>query len=409
MKRVLPLSSLCLLIAFLVPGLAAAQDRVSVTFKVFPPEYELFAGGDRMAYDLRDDGLRVYRLPTGKVRVNLSAPNAAPVSLSLEVKPGMAAVQAKLEPRVGPLTLVGEAATGKLPRNLAFSADGKKLFVALQGEGGADVFDLPSLKKSGRLAPSDGATGGFTDVLTVGTEVWAVQTDGRVHSFDGSTLAWKAATDLTGGGNAFLTDLGGGKVAVANWDSSQVQAVDAATKKATGSLWASGSLRGFTARGATAWATLFDRGQVAVIDAATWKVKATFGAGKAPRPVAALGDRLFVGDMGSAQVLVFDAAGKPLTSVAVASNPHAMAVSEKDGLVAVASRGRNNPQDYQQAGPEFGKVTLLDAQGTVVGAVWGRNQPTGLAFSPDGRYLAFTDFLDNNVELYRVAAPAKAP
>jgi len=35
--------------------------------------------------------------------------------------------------------------------------------------------------------------------------------------------------------------------------------------------------------------------------------------------------------------------------------------------------------------------------------VWGRNQPTGLAFSADGRYLAFTDFLDNNVELYRVA------
>jgi Tol biopolymer transport system component len=32
--------------------------------------------------------------------------------------------------------------------------------------------------------------------------------------------------------------------------------------------------------------------------------------------------------------------------------------------------------------------------------VWGRNQPTGLAVSPDGKYLAFTDFLDANLELY---------
>ena len=409
MKRALALPTLSLLFALLLPGGLTAQDRVAVIFKVFPPEYELFVSGDRLPYDLRDDGLRVYHLPAGKLRVNLSAPNAAPVSLGLNVAPGISRVEAKLEPRVGPLTMVTEAPTGKLPRNLAFSADGKKLFVALQGEGGVDVFDVPSLKKAGRLAPSDGAAGGFTDVLVQGSEVWAVQNDGRIHSFDAATLAWKAATDLTGGGNAFLTDLGSGKVAMTNWDSSQILVLDAATKKATGSVFAPGSLRGFAYRNGNAWGTLFDRGQVAVFDTSAWKVKATFGAGKAPRPVAALGDRLFVGDMGSAQVLIFDTTGKPMGSVPVASNPHAMTVSEKDGLVAVASRGRNNAQDYQQAGPEFGKVTLLDGKGNVVGAVWGRNQPTGLAFSSDGRYLAFTDFLDNNVELYRVAPPVPAP
>jgi sugar lactone lactonase YvrE len=39
---------------------------------------------------------------------------------------------------------------------------------------------------------------------------------------------------------------------------------------------------------------------------------------------------------------------------------------------------------------------------TVIDKVWGRNQPTGLAVSPDGKLLAFTDFLDANLELYRI-------
>ena len=398
MKRALPfLLGLLSLVAL------SAQDRVAVTFEAFPPEYELFSGGDRLPYSPRGDGLRSYSLLVGTVRVNLTAPGSSPLSLALTVKAGMPVVQAKLEPRQGPLSLVGESATGKLPRNVSFSADGKKLFVALLGEPGVDVFDVPSLKKSGRLALTDNSPGGFTDVLSVGTEIWAVQNDGRIHAFDAATLAFKESTDLTGGGNAFLTDLGGGKIAVANWDSGQLSAVDAATRKVTGSFWAGGSLRGLTARQGTVWASLFDKGQVAAIDTASWKVKNAWGAGRAPRPVAVLGSTLFVGDMAAAQVLLLDATtGKSLGVVGVASNPHAMATSPDQTLVAIASRGRNNPADYQLAGPEFGKVEILDSKGNSLGSVWGRNQPTGLTFSPDGKYLAFTDLLDDNVELYRV-------
>jgi len=395
-----------LLLLFGLLGWAvSAQDRVSVPFKAFPTEYEVFVGGDRLAYSLRGDGLRVYPLPQGPVRVNLTAPGSLPLSLSLDVKPGMAAIQAKLEPRQGPLSLVAEAATGKSPRSLTFSADGKKLFVALQGEPGVDVYEVPSLKKMKRLAAPEGAPSGFTDVLSLGTEVWAVQNDGRVHAFDSATLAFKDSKDLTGGGNAFLTDLGGGRVAVANWDNGQIIPVDTSTRKPLASFSSTASVRGFTFGQGAGYVSYFDRGQIAVLDGATWKVKATWNAGKAPRPVAVLGGLVFVGDMGSAQVLLLDAAtGKPINSVAVASNPHQMTASKT--LVAVASRGRNNPNDYQLPGPDFGKVTLLDAHGEVFGSVWGRNQPTGLAFSSDGKYLAFTDYLDDNLELYRVAAPS---
>lgn len=387
-------------------GLAtlSAQDLVSVTFKAFPPEYEVFSGGSRLSYDTRDSGLRTYYLPAGSNRVNLIAPGSLPLNLNLTVKPGMAPIQAKLEPRQGPLTYLTEAATGKQPRSLAFSPDGRRLFVALQGEPGVDVYGVPSLKKGPRLVAPDGPQSGFTDVLVVGNEVWAVENDGRIHTFDVDTLKYKDSHDLTGGGNAFLTDLGTGRVGVANWDTGLILAVDASTRKAVASFTAPGSVRGFAVAPGGVILSYFDRNQVALLDVGPWKPKATWSAGESPRPVAVLGNQLFVGDMGSAQVLVLDATtGKQLTAVPVASNPHQMIASK--ALVAVASRGRNNPNDYQLPGPDYGKVTLLGPQGKVIGSVWGRNQPTGLALSADGKFLAFTDYLDNNLELYRIAVP----
>jgi hypothetical protein len=46
--------------------------------------------------------------------------------------------------------------------------------------------------------------------------------------------------------------------------------------------------------------------------------------------------------------------------------------------------------------PLFSPISLLEEK------VRGKNQPTGLAVSPDGKHLAFTDFPDDNLELYRI-------
>src|SRR6185369_12852711 len=99
MKPAPTLLSSFLLFAFLGLGSLTAQDRVAVTFKVFPPVYEVFLGGDRLPFSPRGDGLRTYLLPPGAARVNLTSSGSAPLSLSLDVKAGMAPVQAKLEPR----------------------------------------------------------------------------------------------------------------------------------------------------------------------------------------------------------------------------------------------------------------------------------------------------------------------
>ncbi len=65
--------------------------------------------------------------------------------------------------------------------------------------------------------------------------------------------------------------------------------------------------------------------------------------------------------------------------------------------------GQIIPLDYTIPGPDLGAVYMLNAQDlTLIERVWGRNQPTGLAISPDGKLLVFTDFLDMNLELYRL-------
>lgn len=401
MNRALVLSLGLLFVPLLAPPVQA-QDRVPVVFKAFPPDYELFSGGDRLSYTIRGENLRVYNLPVGTVRVSLSASGSFPLPLALEVKAGMAPVEAKLEPRQGILDLQGTTQTGTLPRAVTFSAGGKRLLVALQGESKVQVFEVPGLKALPDLEfPPSSA--GFSDVAVVGPDVWAFQRDGRIHLFDGTTLKYKETVASPRSGHTTVTELGGGKVALAHWDDSVATLFDATAKKSVGAVGVPGSLRGFAAQGATAFGSLFEQGRVAVIDTATWKVKAQWAAGKAPRPVAVLGNRLFVGDMGTAQVLILDTtSGSSVKTISVASNPHQMTVSADRTMVAVASRGRNNPDDYQKAGPEFGKVTVLDSQGQVLASVWGRNQPTGLAFSPDGRFLAFTDYLDRTVELYRI-------
>ena len=381
-----------------------ASAQVSVPFKVFPRDYEMFSNGQRLTWSERADGTRVYSLPAGKQRLNLTAPETLPLSLSVDIKPGMAAVQAKLEPRSSILSLSGETKTGRGPRSLAFSADGKAVFVALAREAFLEIYEVPSLKLLGKMAPTNGV-GGFTDVRVVAdkAEVWALQTDGNLQIFDAQKYTWKENVAVTGGGNAFFLPARAGRPGFYNADLGTVVALDAATHKPVATLYLGDSPRGAGTDGTTLWITQFDTGRLALIDLTTWKVKETWAAGKAPRPVAVVGELLFVGDMGAAQVLTYPIKGKtPLRSLPVGSNPHAMVASPDGAWAALATRGKNNPVDYQLAGPEFGKVSLLDSKGTVAASVWGRNQPTGLAFSPDSRWLAFTDLLDDNLELYRL-------
>ena len=103
-------------------------------------------------------------------------------------------------------------------------------------------------------------------------------------------------------------------------------------------------------------------------------------------------------------ILVIDTATDVVTELAhVDRLPNTIDLSP-DGRVLIASnRGRNNPETYYRPGPEWGTIVVLDATtGTHLDAIVGGNQTTGLDISPDGTRLAYSDFLDDRIVIYRI-------
>ena len=71
-------------------------------------------------------------------------------------------------------------------------------------------------------------------------------------------------------------------------------------------------------------------------------------------------------------------------------------------MLYVSDRGKNG-SNYYPRGPEWGSVLAIDTTtGRILDAIVGGNQPTGLDVSPDGRLLAYSDFLDDRVTLYAI-------
>ena len=80
-----------------------------------------------------------------------------------------------------------------------------------------------------------------------------------------------------------------------------------------------------------------------------------------------------------------------------------MDLSPDGKVLYVSNRGRDNAESYYLPGPEWGTVLAIDTgSGTVLDAIVGGNQCTGLDVSPDGTLLAFSDFLDHKIRVYAI-------
>jgi DNA-binding beta-propeller fold protein YncE len=200
--------------------------------------------------------------------------------------------------------------------------------------------------------------------------------------------------------------------AVSNWLSGTVSFFDGKTKELLFTVPAGGTPRGmaFSSDGNLLYTAIFDEPLIAVIDIRRRSVTKRFRLYEGPgaaRHVICEGEKLFVSDMARGTVCILEAeSGRLLASVRVGPNINTIVLSPDRKTLFASSRGRNNREDYTRPGPDFGSVTMLSASDlSVRGKVWGRNQPTGLSVSPNGRLLAFTDFLDANLELYGLEPP----
>jgi YVTN family beta-propeller protein len=243
-------------------------------------------------------------------------------------------------------------------------------------------------------------------------EIWfSNMVESKVHIFDLDTLEYKLSLG-TGGyyPKVIVQNPAGTLTVVSNWVSRDISVFDSDTKKLLRRIPVGGTPRGmaFSPDGGLLFTAIYDGPIVAVVDMKENKVSKRYrtssNAEGAVRHVIYRDDKLYVSDMHWGTVNILNAStGAVIASKRIGSNINTIVLSPDGKRIFASSRGRNNPEDYTRPGPEFGAVYMLNAADlTVEERVWGRNQPTGLAVSPDGKYLAFTDFLDANLELYAI-------
>jgi len=406
------------LIWFLLACIYQLYAQTTFTLKSAPHDLNVYFNNELLRPISASGGLRQFRVPgAGTIRFSAAGYKSIEYhSSALPVRNRIVGI--KLENENGVATLRNEYATGIWPKSAYFSPDGRRLFVPLLGQHGVDVFwrTGDQLRFEMRLhVPGSRATG-FVEALCdeKRRELWvSSMLENKVHIYDLDTLVLKTSINTGGVYPKVITQSPNGNITVAsNWDSMDISVFDSDTKTLLRRIPAGGTPRGmaFSPDGSLLYVAIYDAPLVVVINMEQNRIVSRFrlysGAGAA-RHIIYWDDKLYVSDMLRGTVNILDAkTGTLLRSQRVGQNINTIILSPDGRYIFASSRGQNNPQDYTQPGPDFGAIYILNASDlSLKERIWGRNQPTGLAISPDGKWLVFTDFLDANLELYHLNLP----
>lgn len=417
--------AILILMAFIAvggPALQAQGAAVHLDIKTFPADalvvLETPAGAVQPLHAVSQrDGWRRFNIDGAHALVRVEAPGYLPKWLHLRAAAQPYRLEERLE-RTRVLELIGELPTGDSPKSVTFTPDGRTLLVPLLRAGGVDRFSVEPFVRLPRTSPADAdaAEAGFVESLLLPShgETWVSQmTNGAIQRFslDGARHVGRVGA----GGQwpkVMIAAPDERSVFVSNWIAESVTVIDPTDGTQRAAIPLSGQPRGmaFTEGGRYLWVCIYSTGDVEIIDTARNAVveRLALGPGAARHIVTDAAQRwLYLSDMYHGTVARIDSQTRRVTARRrVGFNLNTIVLSRDGRYLFVSERGRNNPESYLLRGPEFGRIFVLDAVTLeTVDVVYGRHQPTGLDVSPDGRYLAATDFLDHNVVLYRIRTP----
>ncbi|MGH2554439.1 MAG: YncE family protein [Actinomycetota bacterium] len=298
---------------------------------------------------------------------------------------------------------------GPAPKQVAFTPDGDELWVTDLGGDGVEVYDAQSGKRLGDVSladkgavevifTDDGATAYVSQMQTASVyEIDTATREVKRHLF--TSGSWSKVMALSPEEQTLF---------VANWVSDDVSQIDLVTGKEVRRFPTVDTPRGLyvTPNGKRLYVAGFESGEIQRFDLRTLESKVLIRTGGAMRhlvgdPVRGL---LYADDMAQDKVFVVDlATGKARMLARTDNTPNTIDLSPDGRVLYVSNRGRNNPKSYYLPGPEWGSVLAIDtATGKPLDAIVGGNQTTGLDVSDDGRFLAFSDFLDNRVTIFAI-------
>jgi len=388
-------------------------------FRIFPQDALLQeAEGDNLV-ELkavsRDNDTTVYTLNTEAVLI--TAPGYTPAVINLARYPDL--VETKLEPDSGPLVRIGEIITNHQPKSVRFSPDGKSVFVANLGDFTAlTQFQISPLSRIRNFeVPNEyRRDSGFVETLILPGrgEIWLSQMNRNIiHIFDINSAEYLAGIELSGvWPKILLSSPDERNVYISCWDSETVIEIDTRSRQEIRSFKTSGTPRGLALSpdGESLLAAIFSSSGVDRIDLESGNLIATYeaspGRNIAMRHIVfdKIRREYYITAMGARRVYRLSENAEWMGWWDVGDKPNTCEISPDGSRLFVSCRGPNNPDTgYLHKGYEFGKIYIINlTSGTVEGWIWGRDQPTGLDVSPDGRYLAFSDFLSHRLELYRI-------
>ncbi|MDC7220906.1 MAG: hypothetical protein PQJ59_13305 [Spirochaetales bacterium] len=402
-----------------VSTLAAQSNHTALTLRFFPLNSQILLDGIPVEPVFSDEEgeFRTFYLSRGLHQLSISAPGYETRSYPLVAEDREISIEGKLEKLDLPIYQVGELPTAKQPKSVTFSPDGQYLAVASLGSNrGLQIYrarpfeHLVDLIPPGDMADSTG----FVEScwLPGREEVWFSQMNtGLFHVY--STVDWSYQGSYSGGGGwskVLLVSRDESRVYLSHWSSETVTEIDVATRTILRTFPTSGTPRGmtFSPDGKTLLVAIFSANALDQIDLVTGTVTTKNYSAHSGAMRHLLSDSIrglhYVTNMQLGVVYALsDRTGVVRNVYQVGFKPNTAEMSSDGRYLFVSCRGPNNPVSYLIEGHEFGKVYIIDLEKReVIGWIWGRDQPTGLDVSPDSRYLAFTDFKDDNLELYRI-------
>ncbi len=300
---------------------------------------------------------------------------------------------------------------GTQPKQVAFTPDGKELWVSLLAGQGLEIYDPITGKKLDSIKL--GKYGSVEIIFNkAGSRAYVSQME-TASVFEIDTATKEVLRTFKTGGTwpkIMLLSPDEKTLWASNWSSNNVSEIDLATGKTVHRIPTVANPRGLyeTADGRALYVAGFKSGELQKIDLATRNGKVIFKkTGGSMRHMAVDEKRglLFIGDLTSNAVWALDLATDEVTKLADTDPcPNTIALSPDKRMLFVSCRGEDNPDTgYLTKGLEWGSVLVFDAaSGEVLDAIVGGNQCTGLDVSPDGRLLAFSNFRDDDIWVYTV-------
>lgn len=315
---------------------------------------------------------------------------------------------------------IGEYKCGKQPKQVLFSPDSKYIVMPLLQDNGFDIFDVEKKAILKRISPKSAKHLGFAEGLFIPEKnafFVSQMTTGKIHEYSYPEFEYKRTISTGGEWCKYMVYSAEQNIlAVSNWVTNDVSIIDYESGKVLQKIKTSLAPRGlsFIDNGEVLIVLCFDGGKIQKFvsknSKSDYKKVSEIKVEKSAMRHIVVNEsetKAYVSDMFFASIYEINLADFKITKkIKVFNNPNTIDIlktQDDEEILFVSCRGPNNKVDYTKRSPVNGKIYIINTKDMSVKKIFeGGNQPTGLDIDKKGEILCFSNFQDQNIELYKI-------